>query len=259
MENITEKNESSQKAKKRLNIWMIISFVFLISTIALGALLVMGTKSAGTVLKSDKVAEMTVNFVNEYFDPTKKTTLNKVEEGKTCFYSLSMNFNGQVVPSYVSVDGKLLFPSEPIDMTKNPNDPTQGSTANLPEMQKKPSTVVEGNFKEITGAEVCTENGKPLVYFFGSEGCPHCVWEKPIISEVAALFGNNISFHKNIDVATDQDVLLQYSEGSIPTLVLGCKYYRLGSGENSGEATEKADLIKLICNLTNNQPAGVCQ
>ncbi|MFA5009039.1 MAG: thioredoxin family protein [Candidatus Paceibacterota bacterium] len=259
MENTTEKNENQQKAKKKFNVWMILTFLFLISTIVLGGLLINGAKSAGTVLKPDEVAKMTVNFVNEYFDSTKKTTLNKIEEGKTCFYSLSMNFNGQVVPSYVSVDGKLLFPSEPLDMTKNPNDPTQGSTANLPEMQKKPSTLVEGNFKEITDGEVCLENGKPLVYFFGSEGCPHCVWEKPIISEVASLFGNNISFHKNIDTATDQDVLLQYSEGSIPVLVLGCKYYRLGSGENSGEAAEKENLTKLICKLTNNQPAGVCQ
>ncbi len=55
------------------------------------------------------------------------------------------------------------------------------------------------------------------------------------------------------------EVFQKYSTGGIPTLVLGCQYYRVGSGETAGEEQEIKDLTGLICKLTNNQPAEICQ
>ncbi|MGB9637370.1 MAG: hypothetical protein ACPLY7_01050, partial [Microgenomates group bacterium] len=51
----------------------------------------------------------------------------------------------------------------------------------------------------VTDKEVCTKDGRPLVYFFGSSSCPHCMWEKPIIEKVAKEFVKEIDFHENID------------------------------------------------------------
>lgn len=64
-----------------------------------------------------------------------------------------------------------------------------------------------------------------------------------------AKFGDKISFHENIDNQKDQEVFSKYSTGPIPTIVLGCQYYRIGSGENLGETKETEILTKLIQGL----------
>jgi len=56
-----------------------------------------------------------------------------------------------------------------------------------------------------------------------------------------------------------QYIFSKYSAtGSIPAIVIGCQYYRIGSGEGAGEDSEKQTLTKLICNLTGNQPESIC-
>jgi len=127
-----------------------------------------------------------------------------------------------------------------------------------------PQTV--GNFL-VTDKEVCTKDGKTLVYFFGSTSCPHCVWEKPIMEKVAKKFGDTIDFHENIDSSTDSDVFQKYSDinpGYVPFLVLGCKYVRVGAGENLGaddtesQKLEEEALTAILCKLTGSKPDSVC-
>jgi len=110
--------------------------------------------------------------------------------------------------------------------------------------------------------EICTEDGKPIVYYFGASGCPHCVWEHPIIQAVAAEFGDQISFHDLMDKQEEMEVFQKYIDingGGIPFIVLGCKYVRVGSGERAGEEQEKRALTQLICELTGSQPSQTCQ
>jgi len=127
-----------------------------------------------------------------------------------------------------------------------------------------PQTV--GNFL-VTDKEVCTKDGKPLVYFFGSTSCPHCVWEKPIMEKVAKKFGDTIDFHKNVDSSTDSDVFQKYSDinpGYVPFIILGCKYVRVGAGENLGkddaesQKLEEEALTAILCKLTGSKPDSVC-
>ena len=113
----------------------------------------------------------------------------------------------------------------------------------------------------VLGEELCTEDGKPIVYYFGSSGCPHCRWEHPIIQEVAKQFGDAISFHDLMDKQEEMEVFQKYfdiNRGGIPFIVLGCQYARVGSGERMGEEAEKQALTELICRLTGGQPSGVC-
>lgn len=115
----------------------------------------------------------------------------------------------------------------------------------------------------VTEDEICQEDGKPIVYLFGSSGCPHCTWEHPIFEKATAKFGNLISVHDNIDKqGVDQEIWQKYSQinrGAIPFLVLGCRYVRVGSGENAGEIGEEKNLTALICKLTGGEPTEVCQ
>jgi thiol-disulfide isomerase/thioredoxin len=212
-------------------------------------------KKFGTVLKGSDIAAKGLKYINDNFDKTKTTTLNKVDTGLYVLYKIDYNFNGNVVPAYISADGKWFFGQGPVDMTKNSDGTSTTDTPTAPA-----GTVVAGNFTQVTDATVCTENGKPIVYFFGSSTCPHCTWEKPVIKAVADLFGDTISYHEKIDdFGTDQSVFAKYDvSGGVPAIVIGCKYYRVGAGENDGATTETANLIKHICDLTGNLPASVC-
>lgn len=100
--------------------------------------------------------------------------------------------------------------------------------------------------------EICYEDGKPIVYFFGSDSCPHCVWEHPVVTRVAEKFGDSISFHDNKNTQDDMDVFFQYSTGGIPTVVYGCRYYQLGAGSKFGEQMEEDFLTAYLCVLTGN-------
>lgn len=118
-----------------------------------------------------------------------------------------------------------------------------------------------GNFS-VTKEEVCLEDGKPIIYFFGRSTCPHCSWEHPIMERVATKFGNKIAFHNNMDNQVDMEIFSKYSEinqGGIPFLVFGCKYARVGSGENWGETEEEKALTALICKLTDGEPEKTCE
>lgn len=113
----------------------------------------------------------------------------------------------------------------------------------------------------VTNNEVCKENGKPVIYFFGSTGCSHCVWEKPVIQKVVKNFEGLISYHENIDNQNDAAVFEKYKDinpGYIPFLVFGCKYARVGSGESIGEEKEVEALSAIICKLTEGKPGAVC-
>lgn len=148
------------------------------------------------------------------------------------------------------------------------SSPTQIPTANpTPSYQ----TII-GDFL-LTDKEICLENGKPLVYFFGSASCPHCVWEKPVAQKVFNLFKNEIVYHENFDSQNDTDVFSKYQNinpGYVPFLILGCKYVRVGAGESLSQATDSAQrdteskkleeeaLTTILCKLTGGKPETVC-
>ena len=138
----------------------------------------------------------------------------------------------------------------------------------VPTGESEPAGQVAGEQLEKTtgdflvlNEEPCLENGKPIVYFFGSSGCPHCQWEHPIFEEVLAKFADQVSFHNLMDKQEEMDVFQKYLDingGGIPFIVLGCQYARVGSGEQAGEEAEKQALTQLLCELTGKKPAEVC-
>lgn len=196
------------------------------------------------IISSQEAGGKLMEFVNKNLlrEQATASLIESLEEGD--FYKIKFEVQGEEVEWRITKDGRFVFPNT-IDLAEV-KEPAE-------EIEK-----AEGNFS-VSSDEVCKEEDKPIVYFFGSKGCPHCVWEHPIIEEAAAKFGDKISFHNNIDSEADEEVFSKYSTGGIPTLVLGCKYYRVGSGESLGEEEEAKILTNLICELTNNQPGDVCE
>lgn len=232
------------------NKWILLSVILAIVSITLFIMLFPSLTAS-----PQKAANMAIEYINKNILEAEgmEATLESIEDEKIkTLYRIKISIDGQSFDSFVTADGKYLFANEPIDMSE------EITPEPLPEMLEKESVEIEGGFMEITDLDLCLENDKPIVYFFGSEGCPHCLWQKPIMTEVAAQFGDNISYRENFDGATDIDVLLKYGNGAVPTIIVGCKYYRVGSGEAKGEEADKEILKNVICKATGGNPSSVC-
>ena len=200
----------------------------------------------GEAISSAAAGDIAVKYINEVLLKGKsQVTLKGVSE-ENCLYKVKIGLGSNEIDTYITRDGKTFFPqAESVaEGLKNPPAAEAGQT-------------IGGFF--IANESVCQENNEPLIYFFGSNSCPHCRWEHPLVEAVTKKFEGLISLHINMDSQVDQEVFEKYSTGGIPTLVFGCRYFRVGSGENSGEAEETKVLTALICKLTNNQPATVCE
>jgi len=232
--------------------------IIIFGLVVAGAIIYVGysQKKCGPegALSSNEAANQVVEFINKNL-LVEGATASLVETNEeNGLYKIKFDIKddkgneNKGIEVFASKDGKLLFP-EWIDTT-------QVIAQNKESEQSNKKTTV-GQFT-VNNEEVCKENGKPIVYFFGLNSCPHCRWEHPIIESVAKKFGSEIVFKNNMDNNEDRDIFQKYSNGGVPTLVLGCKYSRIGSGENVGKEQEEKDLTALICKLTNNKPMDVC-
>jgi thiol-disulfide isomerase/thioredoxin len=213
--------------------------------------------SAANTLTADKAGEKVAAFINNNLvQPGTEVTLGEIKE-ESGLYNVTTSYMENQIPVYITKDGEIIFLQglgwvqieEFEEQKKQRENQTQ-------EQESKQETTI-GEFI-VSGDEICKEDEKPIIYFFGSTGCPACEWEHPIVANVTAKFEGFISFHDNIDSTADQEIFAKYSDGYIPTLVLGCKYYRVGSGASMGEDQEAEVLTALICDLTDNNPVDIC-
>jgi thiol-disulfide isomerase/thioredoxin len=124
-------------------------------------------------------------------------------------------------------------------------------------------------YSEKEGADICREDGLPVVYLFSTTWCPHCTWINDTFNNTVQKYvdaGKIKAYHWEVDI--NDDVLTSEKEsvvpashlaiynefnpkGSIPTFVFGCKYYRIGNGyeqanDLDAEAAEFEALIEDI-------------
>lgn len=215
--------------------------IVLIAVVASLAIVLINSDSG-----AKKVEARITNYIESTW-PGSVVSIKSVEREKGIYrlYKLTIDDNGSDAISYATRDGRFLFPIA-YDLGEFIDESEEESKETI------------GNFKKHSN-DTCKQDGKPIVYFFGSETCPHCQWEHPIINKVAAMFGNEISYHDNMDTSNELDVFQQYSSGPIPTTVIGCQYSRIGSGENLGETQNEKVLTALICSLTGNMPESTCE
>lgn len=222
----------------------LIPLSIIIAGIIIAGAIVFINENKADNLSSQKVAEIVVKYINQDIlkGEEEASLLDVIEENGV--YKIKLKIENQEIDLYATKNGKFLF-LQAVDLKKTSA------------LQPEEDQYTIGNFL-VSKDEICKENEKPIVYFFGLESCPHCRWEHPIVENVASEFKENISFHNNMDSNQDIDVFSKYSSGSVPTLVLGCKYYRIGSGETIGEEQELKILTALICKLTENKPVDIC-
>jgi len=200
------------------------------------------SSSAPNFLTPEEAGEKAIAFITSYAVPSgvEVTLVNitEVETGNLYKGTVNLSLQGETETRdfYITKAGKLLFLSG-IELSK----------------------FTIGNFM-VSGDAVCTEDGKVIIYFFGNDNCVFCKWEHPIIENVTSKFDGYLSFHDNMNnLETDSEIFAKYSpDKSVPALVLGCKYYRVGAGTKLGEEQEEKVLTALMCSLTHNKPEEVC-
>ncbi|OQA36837.1 MAG: hypothetical protein BWY53_00258 [Parcubacteria group bacterium ADurb.Bin326] len=141
----------------------------------------------------------------------------------------------------------------------------QQQAAQGPETEPVTAAGVE-TFDQKKGATICKEGGKPVVYLFSTTWCPHCTWVKDTFDKVVAEYvkaGKIAAYHWELDTndntltsaketSVPADAQAVYQEfnpsGSIPTFVIGCKYFRVGNGHEAADdlAAEEKELRAAI-------------
>jgi thiol-disulfide isomerase/thioredoxin len=229
--------------------------------VAVGAFVFPQTRSFGAanLLTADEAGENVTAFINNNLvQPGTEVTLGEVKE-ESGLYNVTTSYMGNQIPVYITKDGEILFLQGLGWVQIEEFEEQKKQRENQTQEQESEQETTIGNFI-VSGDEICEEDGIPIIYFFGSEECGYCKWEHPVITNVTAKFEGFISFHDNMNNFTaDQEIFAKYNpRGGVPTLVLGCKYYRPGAGTSMGEDQEAKVLTALICDLTGNKPVDIC-
>jgi len=229
----------------------LIILILLIACVTLSGILTYSCPKEKTeekeTLEPQKAVEKVLNYLNKNLKGIATAELIGEVEEKEGLYNFKIKIKEEEFLAYLTKNGKLLFP-QAIDLEK------EIESKESPDEEK--TTI---GYFSVSKDDICKEEDKPIIYFFGASNCPYCLWEKPVIEKVIKKFERFVSFHNNMDARADMEIFSKYSQGGIPTLVLGCKYYREGSGQFLGEETEIKNLTALICKLTNNQPSKECE
>ena len=168
------KHPARKKSKskiKKIDVWQI-------STAVLGLLLIasvfMGgfSKEINSGSDGQAVAANTVRFINENLLQGQTAKLENVEESNG-LYRIKLKIGSQEMESYVSTDGKLLFP-QAVELTNKPKSqqPPKSQTAN--------SNVVKSD--------------KPQVELFVMAYCPYGTQMEKGILPVVKELGDKINF-----------------------------------------------------------------
>ncbi|MEK7071950.1 MAG: thioredoxin family protein [Patescibacteria group bacterium] len=175
----------------------------------------------------------------------------------------------------VSVIGLIILGVAFLNVKNGDNQPANDQTDNVqnqnntapPIVQDKANVPGVSTYSEKKDAEICKENGKPVVYLFSTTWCPHCQWIKDTFDEVVSKYvaeGKIVAYHWDVDIndntltseketvvpAKDLAIYKEFNPGgSIPTFVFGCKYSRIGNGfeqqqDLKSEISEFEALIK---------------
>lgn len=168
---------------------------------------------------------------------------------------------GMIVMAIIMVSGKGDKSDQAAKGTDQIAQQQTKSTGTGPEAIA-PTAPGVSTFSEKKGAVICKEDGKPVVYLFSTTWCPHCIWVKETFDKVvsdAVKAGKIKAYHWEVDTGDNTltkavetqvptSATAVYEEfnpqGSIPTFVLGCKYFRVGNGYESQD-----DLVKEAAEL----------
>ena len=229
-----------ETSRLRDNPWIMSTFVLIVLA---AVLLINGSGTStitGNVVSGDYAGQKILSLIQMEDPSAKILELNQVDG----FYEVIVLFNGEETPIYITLDGENLISGIiPIDTLLGASEAPGSSTGSEGE-------VIEGSTFLSTEDELCTDgSGKPYALLFSTTWCPHCEWIMDTFDGLKGKYGNKINLqHWEVDIGDNTltskvesevpvDMLDFYEkynpQGSIPTFVFGCEYYRIGNGYES--------------------------
>ncbi len=191
---------------------------------------------------------------------------------KILINSNTMNSIKKSIPALVFIAGVILL-GVSIFIIGEKSSTDANSNNNEEQVQNiEAKDVGITTFQKEEGAEICLEDGKPVVYLFSTTYCPHCTWAKDAFDQAVKEYvdeGRIKAYHWELDIndntLTDeaetevpeehiQKFLSFNPEGYVPAFYFGCKYYRVGTGhERTNDiSSEKGEFITVIEELLNS-------
>jgi hypothetical protein len=167
-----KKKKAGFKIKKK-TLWQAVSAVLAILLLA-SFLIGRCDSPTAAVVSADVVGENTVDFINNFMTNSNVQLKNVTEESN--MYVVNFEVEGQTYPSYVSMDGKLLF-LQVIDMEKIIEDAENSE-----------------NNPDNSPPQPVPKSEKPDVEVFVMSHCPYGTQIEKGILPVAELLGDKIDF-----------------------------------------------------------------
>lgn len=120
---LPSENASSVSPVSSVNLWMVVSLVFLAALIIVGFLSF--NSLTGNVISEDAVGKNVVAFLNSNPQLTSEVSLVRTERDGQ-LYKVIVNYQGQEVPVYATLDGKYLADNVVVldNLTTLGNEPT---------------------------------------------------------------------------------------------------------------------------------------
>lgn len=178
-----EKEKKGITLKTKVNLWMVTTILLVI---ILFVLFSRGLQPTGKIIGTNQLtpneaANKAIDFINKYIlQGQGEATLVTVEESESGLYYIKIRINGRTFDSYVTKDGKLLFPSV-IDLTQAPEMPTQ-----------QPQAEFDAPDREI-----------PNVKFFTMSYCPFGNQAEKALEPVFRLLGNKVEWEPHYVIYSD--------------------------------------------------------
>ncbi len=170
----------------RKNPWIIATFILAIVLIVVIWSSLQGSSLTNSVSKED-AADKLVSFVNSQGQGT-ATVVSAEEEG--ALYKVTLNYNGQEVPAYVTLDGKYLI-AQPIPLSDDVAPTDTGSADPNPEII---------DVKTENAPTLGNKNAQVMILEFSDYQCPFCARHytdshKQIVTNYITPGKANLVFH----------------------------------------------------------------
>jgi len=174
-----EKNKEGVTIRiPKMNFWMITTVILAIILIVM---VVKGQGITGNIaatMSANDAANKAINYINDYLLAGQGTAnLTSVSGGTNGLYNLKFAISGRPYDSYVTTDGKLLFPSA-VDMTQTPET----------------ATTVPAKFEP-------KKTDKPVAQLYVMSFCPYGIQAENAMKPVVDLLGNKASIEPHFIVS----------------------------------------------------------
>lgn len=168
---------------------------------------------------ADKAADQTVDFINTNLLQGQATATLKGVTELDALYKVELEIQGQSFQSYVTKDGKFLFP-QGIDLTEEPRAPSMPSEPSAPPTGSKVEVSVDDD------PSIGPEDAPVTIVEFSDFECPYCGKVVPTVKQILKEYEGKVrlvfrdfplGFHQNAqkaaeaaECADDQDKFWEY-------------------------------------------------